>query len=219
MSWRETLGVIPANDKCYAHNSQYAQKPIEHTSPTPSPTWQAIPGSNCADIADSAHKNSEQESSGLLEALTDACERLDITPAEVKEALAPEDIEEWRNGTISVDTMRAFARSLVERRKTNQGTCPDHYTKQATCKRCGPIWLWFSGKVLGCPWCWNRLRDKPIPRPSSVRCGDCIHFERSNHPHTGRCAKNEPGAIVGLWDTDRRYCERFLPKPQEIHSD
>jgi len=159
----------------------------------------------------------------LLEALADACKGLDITPAEVKEALAAEDIEDWRNGAISADTLAAFARSLAQRREMDRGKRPDHYTERATCKHCGPIWLWFSGEVLGCPWCWNRVADRPIPRPCSVRCGDCTHFERIQsphaHPHLGHCAKNEPEAIAGLWDTDRRYCERFLPRPQQTHND
>jgi len=69
-----------------------------------------------------------------------------------------------------------------------KGVSPTHYTKAALCARCGPIWLWFSGKVLGCPWCWNRVADKPE-------------------------------AIARLWDTDRRYCERFLPRPRQTHND
>jgi len=52
----------------------------------------------------------------------------------------------------------------------------------------------------------------------SIACGDCIHFERIDHPHLGHCAKGEPEAISGLWDTDRRYCERFLPRPKQTNS-
>jgi len=108
----------------------------------------------------------------------------------------------------------------MQRRERDQGKHPAHYTEQATCKHCGPIWLWFSGEVLGCPWCWNRAANKPIPRPCSVHCGDCIHFERIDHPHLGHCAKGKPEAIAGLWDTDRRYCECFLPtRPQQTHND
>ena len=33
----------------------------------------------------------------------------------------------------------------------DQGKRPDHYTEHAKCKRCGPIWLWFTGEVLDCP--------------------------------------------------------------------
>jgi hypothetical protein len=197
MSWRETLGVTPLTGTPYTHNPHNAQK-------TPKP-------GNCADIADSAYRDSEEESSKLLEALADACRGLDIAPAEVKQALAAEDIEEWRNGAISNDTLAAFASSLVQRREMDQSKRPAHYTERPTCKHCRPIWLWFSGEVLGCPWCWNRAADRPIPRPHSVHCGDCVHFERIAHPHLGHCAKGEPEAIAGLWDTDPRGCSRWLP--------
>ncbi len=120
----------------------------------------------------------------------------------------------WRQGAISGDTLAVFARSLVQHREMGRGKRPAHYTERATCKHCGPIWLWFSGEMLGCPWCWNRAVDKPIPRPCPVHCGDCIHFGRIDHPHLGHCGQGEPEAIVGWWDMDWRYCERFLPRPQ-----
>jgi hypothetical protein len=203
MSWRETLGVTPSAEPPYTHNSQNTQNPTEQ--------------GNCADIADSAYRDSEQESSKLPGALADACKGLDITPAKVKEALSPEDIDDWRKGAISADTLVAFTRSLVQRREMDQGKRPVDFTEQATCQHCGPIWLSVSGHFSGCPWCRNRLNNKPIPRPCSVHCGDCIHFERItkplNHPNLGHCAKGQPEAIAGLWNTDRRYCERFTPAP------
>ncbi|MCG7926290.1 MAG: hypothetical protein JAY67_12175 [Candidatus Thiodiazotropha taylori] len=205
MSWRETLGVTPSAESPYTHNSQNTQKPNET--------------GNCADIADSAYRDSEQESSKLLEALADACRGLDITPAKVKEALAAEDIDDWRQGVISACTLATFARSLVQRREMDQGKRPEHYTEQATCKHCGPIWLWLAGEVQGCPWCWNRVSNRPIPRPCSVQCGNCLAFERSNHPHLGYCAKGESAAIAGLWDTDQRYCDQYLPSTKNIIDD
>jgi len=66
MSWRETLGVTPSAETPYTHNSQNAQNPTEQ--------------GNCADIADSAYRDSEQEISKLLQALADACKGLDINP-------------------------------------------------------------------------------------------------------------------------------------------
>ncbi|MCP5137866.1 MAG: hypothetical protein H6981_13830 [Gammaproteobacteria bacterium] len=66
-------------------------------------------------------------------------------------------------------------------------------------------------------------RSEEVPEPVTLNhpntCGDCSHFERIDHPHLGHCAKGEPEAIAGLWDTDRRYCEHFLPKPQQTHND
>lgn len=55
-------------------------------------------------------------------------------------------------------------------------------------------------------------RSKEVPKPNPLRvahCGDCTHFERIEHPHLGHCAKGEPEAIAGLWDSDRRYCEQY----------
>ncbi|OQX39775.1 MAG: hypothetical protein B0D88_02025 [Candidatus Sedimenticola endophacoides] len=65
-------------------------------------------------------------------------------------------------------------------------------------------------------------RAEEVPEPVTANhpmtCGGCIHFERIDHPHLGHCAKGEPEAIAGLWDMDRRYCERFLPKPEQTNS-
>ena len=47
----------------------------------------------------------------------------------------------------------------------------------------------------------------PPPVAALVRCADCAHFERLDHPHTGRCAQEH--GRHWLWDTDRRVCEDF----------
>jgi hypothetical protein len=58
-------------------------------------------------------------------------------------------------------------------------------------------------------------RSGEVPEPTHIKhpvtCGDCTHFERIDHPNLGHCAKGEPEAIAGLWDTDRRHCEQWLP--------
>ena len=49
----------------------------------------------------------------------------------------------------------------------------------------------------------------PVPLDLTlVCCGDCQHFERIDHPHTGRCAAGN--GRYWLWDTDRRRCNDFL---------
>jgi len=193
MSWRDILGTDKSTNNSGTHNSQNTHNHCNKD--------------NSADIADCAEVNSK-----LLETLAAACEGLAITPKEVKDALAPEDIEYWRNGDTSIEALNAFAHALTQRREMDQGKRPAHFTKQATCKNCGPVWLWFSGEVLGCPWCWNRVADRPIPRPCAAHCADCEHFNRIDHPHLGHCAKGEPEAIAGLWGTDQRHCKRYLPK-------
>ncbi|HET8700662.1 MAG TPA: hypothetical protein VFL97_03235 [Nitrococcus sp.] len=167
---------------------------------------------------DSAPRDSVEADSKLLEALGEACRGLSITPVEVRDALAPEDVSAWRNDEITNGALRAFAQILVQRRGMDQGKRPNHYTECAICTHCGPIWLWFSGNVQGCPWCWNRMADRPIPRPHAVRCSECTHFERIEHPHLGRCAKDQLEPIAGLWNTDWRYCKRYMPRREPADS-
>ena len=192
MSWRDILGT---------------EKPPTHNSHNTQNTHQK------ANSADSA--NCAEQESKLLEALATACQQLMITPKEVKEALAPDDVQAWRNGEVSTDTLTAFAHALAQRREMDQGKRPANYSYPATCKHCGPIWLWFSGEVLGCPWCWNQANDNPIPRPCAIACADCKHFKRIDHPNLGHCLKGEPEAVAGLWDTDQHHCESYYPKAKQ----
>ncbi len=149
--------------------------------------------------------------SDILEALSTACNGLEVCPTESKKALAREDVDLWDRGDIGTDELRAFCHAIDTGRTISQGMRPAHFTEHATCKHCGPVWLWIAGDVLGCPWCRNRLNDRPIPRPVSVRCGNCQHFKRTNRPHLGRCGKGEPEAIGGLWNDSPRNCDRHLP--------
>ena len=52
--------------------------------------------------------------------------------------------------------------------------------------------------------------SKRLPTPPAgalVCCADCAHFERIDHPHTGKCAQGH--GWHWLWDTDQRQCEDF----------
>lgn len=215
MGWREMLVVV---------DEQPPQPESAAQNPQNSPVCTVQEHS--ADCADSAHgvekKSDDEQHSRLMEQLGESCKGLEITPAELLDALAPEDIEEWKQGDLNGDVLTAFANLLVDQRLIEQGKRPPHYTEKGHCQQCGPVYLWSSESVLGCPWCFNRAADKPIPRPGSVRCGECRHFERIrqpySHPHLGHCAVGEPEAIAGLWDSDRRYCLRYLPLKTEIET-
>ena len=134
---------------------------------------------------------------------------LPITADEIQTALDKEDIENWNSSKTSTISLVNRAIIALARSEINQGNIPAYFTKKAVCALCGPVWLWFEGNVSGCPWCGNRTRDLPIPRPRAVCCADCFHFKRIDHPHLGHCVKGEPEAISGLWDTDRRNCDRW----------
>jgi hypothetical protein len=146
--------------------------------------------------------------------LTAACAGLPISPEQVTAALAPEELAALEAGSLSADALAAFARALVSRHAMAAGTVPAHYTAATVCRHCGPVWSWPGGlpQVEGCPWCWSRLEGLPIPRPAPIACAGCRHFNRTeHHPRLGYCAKGEPEAAAGLWDTDPRHCLRWLP--------
>jgi hypothetical protein len=206
MSWRDTLGQPRAPKSPCTHNSHNTQKPAGPR--------------NCADIASSAYGSEEEGGSRLLEALARACQGLSIKPPEIRDALAPEDIEGWRCGEMSDETLTVFAQALVQRREMRQGIRPDSYSERATCAHCGPIWLWVECDVLGCPWCWNRARGLPIPRPDRVRCVDCRHWTQDiigDGNGIGTCAAGGPPAgQVPAYPRAARTCERWLPKSEVL---
>jgi len=188
MSWRDILGIEASN----THNSHNTQNtPINGIS---------------ADIANCA----EQESK-LLESLNGICQHLDISASEVKNALSNDEIASLANGDETTESLNTFAIMLAQRKRMDQGKRPESYKHIANCQHCGPVWLWFSGDVLGCPWCWNHAQGNPIPRPGPVRCADCKHFERVNHPRLGHCKKGQAETPAGLWASDNRYCDYFCP--------
>ncbi len=199
MGWRELLSVDPASlydsaSPCtkYSEISKTGRAPI-------------------SEVFEVFEQGNQKTESRLLEVLGNACRGLALSATDARKALAPEDVESWRAGEIGETELAAFCSLLYQRREMADGKRPDHYTERATCSGCGPVWLWFAGEVRGCPWCRNRLAGRPIPRPEAVRCEDCAHYRRTDHPHLGHCAKGEPEAAAGLWDSDGRYCERFEP--------
>ncbi len=132
-----------------------------------------------------------------------------LTLAELQKAAG----EDWPEVRDDSEVLEALAHAVVTYRQREQGERPPHWSATCECAGCGPVFIWpgSPARVLGCPWCFNRAQDRPIPRPVSVTCGTCRHFLRIDHPHLGHCAKGEPEAIAGLWDTDRRGCTLWLP--------
>lgn len=78
-----------------------------------------------------------------------------------------------------------------------QGRVPNSYTATTSCEQCGPVFI-FEGappRVTACPWCHNRARNLPIPRPP-VMCASCRHWRHD---------LAEPYAIVICEHTKARY--------------
>ncbi|MGN8159503.1 hypothetical protein ACS8YF_12615 [Salinisphaera sp. SWV1] len=200
MSWRDVMG----GSQPLPLRTQLTQ----HTQPD-----QTISSVRSVSSVRGSEKKSADDEGRLLEALAAAAEGMPVTSADLYEALAPEDITAWRNGSLGADNLRAFAVALYEGREREAGRIPDSYEDIVTCGQCGPVWLFTSGDVPSCPWCINRIAGLPIPRPAPVTCGTCRHFQRNKHPHLGRCGVGmKAHAPAGNWDTDRHDCKRWLPE-------
>jgi len=57
-----------------------------------------------------------------------------------------------------------FTRSLMK-----QGKLPDDFTMITLCRSCGYVYVppELINNGFGCPWCWNRVKGLPIPRPTA----------------------------------------------------
>ena len=102
-----------------------------------------------------------------IEALTaEACAGLDnVKPADILTTLTTEDLADVQAMADPLPFLRSFACALSATRWRQIGVAPPGWTHAAHCDRCGPVYLWRSVKVAGCPWCWNRLHGVKIPRP------------------------------------------------------
>lgn len=79
--------------------------------------------------------------------------------------------DDWEEMQTDKALLNAFANSLLVIKKREQGIVPNHYTSFTYCKGCGYVYIppdmVNKGFVLGCPWCSNRSKGLPIPRPAS----------------------------------------------------
>jgi len=73
---------------------------------------------------------------------------------------------DWEEIANDPQQLKAYYELLMIGDMRSQGIAPDHYTATAECIRCGlvPIFEGCPPEVQGCPWCFNRHRNLPIPR-------------------------------------------------------
>ena len=70
---------------------------------------------------------------------------------------------DWSQIQSDPELMDIYARAVMTRRMRERGQVPPEYTAVTRCRHCGPVPIFETcpPEVLGCPWCWNRLRGKP----------------------------------------------------------
>ena len=96
--------------------------------------------------------------------------------AKALEKYATADHSEWskllenENGELTEEELPVAVEMVAIIEMREQGIVPDHYTATTECKHCGPVPIWEGcpPRVLGCPWCLNRLSRLPIPSPNPI---------------------------------------------------
>ena len=81
-------------------------------------------------------------------------------------------VSEWsellenENGELESDEVLIAAELVEIVQMRERGEIPAHYASTTTCKHCGPVPIWNGcpPEVQGCPWCFNRHKELPIPR-------------------------------------------------------
>ncbi len=103
----------------------------------------------------------------LQQLVAEACKGLVgyITTDSLLAKLALGDVAELEAANDPLPFLRSLAVASVWTDFRRQGIAPPGWDKPAHCARCGPVFLWATIHVSGCPWCWNRLHGLRIPRP------------------------------------------------------
>jgi hypothetical protein len=81
-------------------------------------------------------------------------------------------VSEWSellkngNGEFEPEEMPVVSKMVEIAEMRAKGQTPAHYTSTTTCKHCGPVPIWEGcpPEVLGCPWCFNRHQNLPLPQ-------------------------------------------------------
>ncbi len=84
-----------------------------------------------------------------------------LTLADLQQAAGPD----WPEIEQDPAAIEALANSIQIRRMREHGEVPPDYTATTVCRHCGPVPI-FPGvaeRVLGCPWCFNRVKGLPVP--------------------------------------------------------
>ncbi len=105
----------------------------------------------------------------LLRLLPNGLEVYGVHLAEIQETAAID----WEWVKDDPDALNSLIRSIQTRYMRRDGVRPPHYTQACNCLHCGPVWLWqgVPSNVQGCPWCFNRIAGRPIPRPEKADYG------------------------------------------------
>ena len=74
--------------------------------------------------------------------------------------------DDWEEIAGNPKQQKAFYELLVISEMRFRGIAPGHYTSTTVCQHCGPVPIWEGcpPQVQGCPWCLNRVANRPVAK-------------------------------------------------------
>jgi hypothetical protein len=99
-----------------------------------------------------------------LQTATEGTDKTDKRPS-VSSVSEWSELLENKKGELAPEEVPVAIEMVEIVKMRRQGRVPDHYTATTVCCHCGTVPIWEGGppKVLGCPWCFNRIKGLPIP--------------------------------------------------------
>ena len=75
---------------------------------------------------------------------------------------------DWSDIESDPAMLETFAAAVQARRMSESGEIPPTWTDTTLCAGCGPVPIWRGcpQAVLACPWCFNRVSGRRVPRRS-----------------------------------------------------
>jgi len=146
------------------------------TATTATTATEAAERSSCSNCSSS--NGAESAGLDIGETLEQACAGLDLAPGQLLGALTAEEVESVGTDDLPLLALFDIANAVAATRARAEGRIPKGGPPLSTCTGCGPVYLWRGAPatVEGCPWCHERHKGRPVPRPQRVACAACSRF-------------------------------------------
>lgn len=80
--------------------------------------------------------------------------------------------EDWEDYKDNPELLALWTDLSYKNDSIKQGKVPNNFTAITCCNLCGYVYvppaLVNNGIVLSYPWCWNRIKNLPIPKPTQT---------------------------------------------------
>ena len=125
---------------------------------------------NCEDLLEEKHNKIIVLSHTSHTSQTSQAKNINVCKLSEKDRLKEFLGEDWGDYKDNPEALEHWSNLLAENHLIDQGEVPSSFTATTHCIACGDVFIPPSlvngGKVLGCPWCWNRTKGLPVPKPN-----------------------------------------------------